>query len=236
MHNSSVKEYSIPFDELSLTPVDVLTVIGYDDQKPPAYVHEVMQEVFEAASSMCTPCGGYSIIGDIAIDENRHTIRIGSPTFSIKKMITSQIRPAELIAVFACTAGPQLEDWSRKLLGGEDPAKGYMVDTLASMVVETAMDKIHDKLEKEFSAAGQYVSNRFSPGYCGWPLSDIHDLFSLLPTGYCDIRLNEAAFMIPEKSICGIIGIGTQITRSEYLCSFCEQKDCIYRNKYTTRS
>lgn len=97
---------------------------------------------------------------------------------------------------------------------------------------EAAMDIIRDDLAAESGKQALNVSNRFSPGYCERSLTDIHQLISMLPPDFCNISLNDAAFMIPAKSICGIIGIGRKVIRSEYQCGRCDLEACVYRNKF----
>jgi hypothetical protein len=73
------------------------------------------------------------------------------------------------------------------------------------------------------------ISNRFSPGYCNWDVSEQHLLFQLLPENACGISLNDRALMTPIKSVTGVLGIGNGIERKEYKCSFGSKIDCIMR-------
>lgn len=234
-HDNSAVRYAIAFDELRMYPMDVLSVAGYHQDRIPPFLHDLMQEIFADAASQCAIQGGYRIVDRFSVSENRQTVRIDQRVFSPHKIITTQLKNARHVAVFACTAGNALENWSKALIRGEEPAKGYLVDMLASLVVEAAMDMIHDDLAAESGKQTLHVSNRFSPGYCQWPLTDAHQLMSLLPPGFCDISLNDAAFMIPAKSICGIIGIGPEVKRSEHQCGFCDQNACVYRDKFVAK-
>jgi hypothetical protein len=75
------------------------------------------------------------------------------------------------------------------------------------------------------------ITNRYSPGYCNWSVSEQKLLFSFLPDGFCGIKLNDSALMTPIKSISGIIGIGQNVKMNEYNCNHCGVKDCTYRSK-----
>jgi hypothetical protein len=75
------------------------------------------------------------------------------------------------------------------------------------------------------------ITNRYSPGYCGWDVSDQHKLFSLLPNNFCGIKLTENALMIPIKSVSAVIGIGKNVERKDYQCSICEIEFCYKRGK-----
>ncbi len=112
-----------------------------------------------------------------------------------------------------------------------DLMKGYVVDVIGSEIVEKAMDKIQDILQDEMKQIGLGITDRYSPGYCDWHVSEQQKLFSLFPQNYCNIRLSETSLMDPIKSVSGIIGIGKKAEKKGYTCDFCQVKDCIYRKK-----
>ena len=230
-HDNSVVRYSFTFDELHIDPMDVLSMVGYHPDRIPPFLNDLISDIFADAASKCAIQGGYRIIDRFSVSENRQTVRIGQRVFTPHKIIATQLKNARHVAIFACTAGNAMENWSKVLLKGDEPTKGYMVDTLASLVVEAAMDMIHDDLAADWEKQDLRVSNRFSPGYCQWPLTEAHPLVSMLPPGFCNISLNNAAFMTPAKSICGIIGIGREVKRSEYPCGYCDQDACAYKEK-----
>ena len=230
--NSQITEYKIEFKNLNLNSKQILPLLGYIDGNAPEHIKNIVEEVFVIAPEKCEIKGGYRLFDKIEISDNLEKILILNKQLTTKKIITTQLRGAGKIAVFACTAGAGLETWAKELLKGEDPARGYIIDTIASIVVESAMDLIHDNLEKQMNKEGLKITNRFSPGYCGWPLKDNILLFSLLPDNFCNISLNDSAFMTPVKSISGFIGIGENVKRAEYQCNFCDKEDCVYRNKY----
>jgi hypothetical protein len=110
-----------------------------------------------------------------------------------------------------------------------DPITGYIYDMLGSLVADAAADLIQEDLEKIILQGGRKITNRYSPGYCGWDVSEQHKLFLLLPDNYCGIRLTESALMNPIKSISGIIGIGEKVRFNPYPCTLCEMTNCAYR-------
>ena len=110
-----------------------------------------------------------------------------------------------------------------------DLLKGYIYDVVGSEIVEAAADLMQESLEKAMIAAGKKITNRYSPGYCGWDVAEQHKLFQLLPDNFCRIRLTESALMDPVKSVSGLIGIGANVRMNPYTCSLCDLKDCIYR-------
>lgn len=135
------------------------------------------------------------------------------------------------MAVFVCTAGHELEAFSKKQMKIGNMPEGYIADIVGSLIVETAMDKIQENLRTDMQVQGLGITNRYSPGYCGWLVGEQQKLFSLLPENICNISLAESSLMHPIKSISGIIGIGNDVKLNPYTCKICDMKDCIYRNR-----
>ena len=173
---------------------------------------------------------GYGIF-DVKIPDGRiDGLYVGNMFFNMQKIVTSQLKNAEKAALFVCTIGLQMEAWSRRLFREGDAVTGHIVDTIASIAVENAASLLHDHIQMKIQEKGLKITNRFSPGYCGWPVSEQHLLFSLLPEGFCGITLTESSLMMPMKSISGIIGIGAKVNRKAYLCDQCMKKECMFRN------
>jgi cobalamin-dependent methionine synthase I len=122
-----------------------------------------------------------------------------------------------------------METWAKNLSNEGDGALSYLVDTVASVTEEQAVDVLHDHIEKQMKIQGLKTTNRYSPGYCDWSVSEQHLLFSFFPVNFCGITLTESALMVPIKSVSGIIGVGTSVKRVDYTCDTCGMKDCTYR-------
>ena len=94
---------------------------------------------------------------------------------------------------------------------------------------EAVGDKMERLLEKKIIPF--HHTNRFSPGYCGWKLTEQKTLFTLLGGMPCGIHLSDVCLMTPEKSISGIIGVGHKVNEKAYGCRFCDLKTCYKRKK-----
>ncbi len=114
-------------------------------------------------------------------------------------------------------------------MSGGDPFTGYLADCMGSLVVEAAIDRIHDALERHLAARGLKVTNRYSPGYCEWHVSEQQKLFRPPAAGYCGVSLTDTSLMRPVKSVSGFIGVGPQVRRAPYTCNLCELQECLYR-------
>jgi hypothetical protein len=219
------------FSELDISRIRIERVMGYEPNTIPEPFPEMIDEVLSVASDYCDIQGGYKIFDDLTLEKEVHLITVQKVSLDIQRIIFNQIKTAERIALFVCTAGPKIGEWSRKLMSEGDLMRGYIVDVIGSEVVEEAMDKIQEALSLKMKEAGLNITNRYSPGYCNWNVSEQHKLFSLLPKNFCGIKLTDTALMYPIKSVSGIIGIGKNLRFNSYTCHICDMHNCLYRNR-----
>ena len=148
---------------------------------------------------------------------------------NIGAQIDAYIKGSEYLALFTCTAGQLFTDLSSRYNQAGDYFEAYVADTIGSLTVEKAMDKIQAQLETEMKAEGLGITNRYSPGYCNWPVSGQRELFKAMGEIPVGVSLTESCLMLPIKSVSGIIGIGHNVKKRDYACDICKNKDCIYR-------
>lgn len=221
-------KFQFDFKALDINVLQIEKLLGYDESGDRSMVRHFISESLTEAEVLCRARAEFRIYKDILMDNDRKTLKAGETEFNIQKIVFNQIKKTESIAVFACTAGEALGERSRELLAS-DPLKGYILDITGSLVVDAAADLMQNELELLVKQSGLNITNRYSPGYCGWNVSEQHKLFSLLPDNFCGIELTESALMHPVKSASGIIGIGMNVKYNNYTCSYCDMKDCSYR-------
>ncbi len=180
---------------------------------------------------VCDVRAEYSVFNDVIFKNDDHSLIVGGSSFRVGKIVFSQLKEADSIAVFLCTAGEKISTLSKEISKEGDILEGYILDTVGSEVVEAAADIMQDRLREEMAVTGKSCTNRFSPGYCGWNLSEQSALFQIIPDNFCHIKLTESSLMMPIKSISGFIGIGKNAHFAPYKCNICKDKNCIYRNK-----
>ena len=226
-----MRHYKIAFDDLSITKSQIEKIVGFEPGNSPNPFPELIKEVLDLVHNFCSIEGGYIIRDDISFDLTNHKLIVSIVDFVAQKIVINQIRKSEKIALFLCTAGPGIGEWSKKLFSEGETLKGYIIDVVGSEIVETAMDSIQNSLEEEMRNQGLYITNRYSPGYCGWNVSEQQKLFTFFPENFCGIKLSDTSLMYPIKSISGIIGIGKEVKKNNYPCKLCDDKSCIYREK-----
>ena len=222
-------EIVIDFNDLTIESKEVELALGYTENKIPKHFSMLIDEIITELPKRCSIRAGYRVLGLNRSVEKKDGLFIADTFFKMDKIVTGQIKKSEKAALFVCTIGSGMENWSKQFLINGDAAMGYLVDCIASVTVESVTNLLHDFIENEMMKTGLRITNRYSPGYCNWSVSEQHLLFSLLPPNFCGITLTESALMLPIKSVSGVIGIGSKVKRKEYTCDKCGVKDCTYR-------
>ena len=226
-----IMNYHIDYRELGLGFDEVARYMGYHQEEVPSPIDKIIHQSIEDAVGYCNIQGGLVICDDISLDHIKKSIHTASAVFYIKGRLFNEIKDSEKIAFFLCTAGPEISNISKHLMKEKEMLAGYVFDVIGSLAVESAMDKIQEQFGKAMNDSGYKITNRYSPGYCGWQTSEQFKLFELFPENFCGVRLTESALMDPIKSVSGIIGIGSHVKYHEYHCELCDAVNCIYRNK-----
>lgn len=220
------KDYKITtlsFDQLMIDPIKICNHMGYYNEEVDSMIPFVENEL-ERVRKASDISGGY-VIKDVEVIEDRYALIIDNKEFVVGRSIYEQVKGLEKIAIYLCTAGKDLTDIGSELTSQGDLLEGYIIDTIGSVVVENAMDIIHQQIQKD---SGSKVTNRYSPGYSEWDIKDQHKLFSIFPDSFCNITLNSSSLMQPTKSLSGFIGIGDSVTFNKDRCKICTQKKCLF--------
>lgn len=223
--------YRFLFEELFITRPQLERVMGYEPGTIPEPFPEIIDSVLSVAGNFCDIHGGYVIFDNVLFDTKDRLLYLGQTTFDIRNIVFQQVKNSRKLAIFVFTAGAGIGEWSKQLMAEGDLMKGYVVDVVGSEVVELAMDKMQAALAQQMAETGLLITNRYSPGYCGWIVAEQHKLFSLLPENFCGVTLSDTALMYPIKSVSGIIGIGESVKFNSYTCRICDAQNCLYRNK-----
>jgi hypothetical protein len=222
-------EVRIEIGRLDVRKHDIERELGYPEGRIHSHFGEMIDDVLRELPNRCEIRAGYRILDiEKPVDRNDGVV-VGGTFLHTQKIVAGQLDTSEKAVLFLCTIGPEMELWSRELMKEGGSVVGYIVDTMASEAVENATDMLHDYIGEQMQKQGMVITNRYSPGYCDWSVSEQHLLFSFLPRGFCGITLTESALMVPIKSVSGFIGAGTAVKRKDYICDTCRMKDCTHR-------
>ena len=226
----NLKSYKILPDQIRIDRRILARLLGYSGGNLPEPYPELIEHELGFLSDCDDISGGYRTMEGVAIDLKNGILNTGDGVFKVGHTIAGFLKGSESLAFFFCTAGRKISERSDQLMKEGQVLEGYICDVLGSLAVEAAMDVMAGELREEAEQSGLRMTNRYSPGYCGWQVSEQHKLFELFPPGFSPVTLTPSALMVPVKSVSGVIGLGKTVKYRKYLCDACNSQNCIYRN------
>jgi hypothetical protein len=224
-------KFSYKYSEL-LPGIDALAgVMGYLPGTAPEPVTDLIAGLSEELLTVGEARAEYLVFDNAKPDAAIKGVEIEGVIFNVKPIIFSQLKKAEGVVLFICTAGKEVGERSRISMKEGDLLRGYVYDVIGSEVAESAAGRMQEELKVSMEARGFCITNRFSPGYCGWDVTEQHKLFTFFPDNFCGISLTDSALMNPVKSVSGMIGIGRDVRYAPYQCHHCDDRNCIYRGR-----
>ena len=220
--------YRYPLSEVLPSLDQLARSLHMDDTEHPAYLYMV-ERLDELQHSKLETVGGYAIGRVDAVEVQEGRLTVDGVSFEVGKQVAAYLKEATEAAFFLCTAGSLFSDEAHALNAAGDFMEAYIIDAIGSLTVERAMDRIHAELGVCQATAGLKITNRYSPGYCNWPLKDQRPLFDFVGENPTGIELSPSCLMHPIKSVSGVIGIGERVHKRAYGCVVCQNKTCIYR-------
>lgn len=209
------------FKDLSLEKDIVYQEMGYGKDIPDKNVVSLVDRLFDKAEEAVKP-GFHFQLADGTLENG--IITCDRAEFHVNETIENLLKNSDRFVFFAATAGMEYQDYHNLLAQSDDVLSLFIWDTMGSCIAETAGNLMEKYVEKELG--GMPHTNRFSPGYCGWHISEQQTLFSIFPENVCGISLNDSSLMYPIKSISGVIGCGENVDTRKYGCQFCELETC----------
>lgn len=108
-------------------------------------------------------------------------------------------------ALLACTLGAGFEAMLRAVQA-RDMARAVMLDACGSVLVEAGCAQAEREIAGRYP--GQYLTDRFSPGYGDLPLETQRAICATLDAGRrLGVQVTESLLMNPSKSVTAVIGL-----------------------------
>lgn len=143
------------------------------------------------------------------------------PDFLQKKPYSDFLSGTKGVILCVTTIGAEVDRMIHRLMR-TDMTKGVVFDACANAYLEAKADEFEKTL-------GNDLTYRFCPGYGGSSVDDLKYIFRLLRPEKIGVTLNENNFMLPAKSMAGVIGIGKNVKKS---CEGCFMlPHCEYRKE-----
>jgi len=213
-------------NEFDIDTEQVFNRMGYGtDGVPSARVESLVKEYADNICHIIEPSYSH-VIRDINSVRGSRVFIEGSVTFR-SNVIARLLERCQKVAVFVLTVGGRLGEVVRQLSGDGLMVQAAVLDAIGSDTAETLAHVVQGIVGREAEADGLGISQRFSPGYCDWRVSQQRMVFRAMGGDTAGVRLTDGCLMIPQKSISGIIGIGPADKVESYNpCLTCNKRDC----------
>jgi hypothetical protein len=213
--------------DIEIDKKQVYHYIGYDgDHKLSGRVSSLVDDYVKHAHQLVNPLYSYNIKD---VEWARGSIAFIEDSIIFKSRVIGQLlEQCQQVAIFIVTIGKYLEETAWKLARDGLILQATILDAIGSDAVEQAANRVQDIIKELAGAQGLVISRRFSPGYCDWNVGQQRMLFHALIGNTLGVRLTGECLMIPQKSISGIIGIGSKNSNVDNYspCQFCNRQDC----------
>lgn len=206
---------------------DVCRYLGYSpDVEPSARIASLLDEHIDTARNLIRPSYSYIIKNIKAIVGSR--VFVEGPIVFKSEAIARLLERCEKVAVFILTIGGRLDETVRWLADSEQIVEAYVLDAIGSSVTEGLANSVQGRIREVAHAQGLCISRRFCPGYCDWDISQQEMVFRTMNSEYSGVLLTDDYLMVPEKSMSGIIGIGScdNGVESYSPCATCDKRAC----------
>jgi len=197
---------------------------------PPARIIGILDKASEIFSSLAEPRG----LMETVTGEEFAGIYFGEGRNEPETPLQFIYPQASTLVLFTVTVGAQVCERIRELFAVNEPALGYMLDSVASAAADKAVDlaaeRLMLKLREENHTDPVPEILPYSPGYCGWHISGQRRLFDRLRPEEIGMTLNDSFLMIPLKSVSGALIAGSaaiHVFDDDFsFCSTCTTHGC----------
>ncbi len=141
------------------------------------------------------------------------------------------LKDCDQVILLAATLGAE-PDLLQKQLRLRDMSEAVILDAAGSAAVENVCDNLCADLAAQF--APRFLTERFSPGYGDFPLSQQRWFFRLLDMPRrLGVSLTESLLMLPQKTVTAVVGISDRPQeKRERSCDSCSMRaDCVFRKE-----
>jgi hypothetical protein len=215
---------------LRVDPDEVLRFQGYQKgiDVPTPDIRAIFDEALALGERLMRPRAVYR--ASAVTGQGPGLIEVGGQALHIPE-IDRLWGPLAAVGAAICTVGDAIEERVRTLFDAREFPLAVMLDSVGSAAAESLAEYVNDLLCQVGIKEGLMVTNRISPGYAGWDTAEQRVLFRLCDGEPIGVRLNEACFMTPGKTISLLVGIGPQARVDHYFtqCRRCWMRDCAYR-------
>jgi len=138
-------------------------------------------------------------------------------------LLVKKLKCSPELIFYLITIGDRLERRVGEL--SENILQAFILDRIGTYALELATEYLEGLVKKERNYP---QISRFSPGSTHfWNIEKQKVIFEILESKKIGVRLTDNYFMIPKKSVSGVMGLTEQ---KFYECQICK-RDCEYRRE-----
>jgi hypothetical protein len=94
-------------------------------------------------------------------------------------------------------------------------------------LIQSSSEELRKKILSELNIPDSQLTQRYAPGYCGWPLYDQKSIIDLLNPGAIGVTLDSSMSLQPAQTITGIFGVRkSSMIRENMPCYTCTSISC----------
>ncbi|MFO7890035.1 MAG: vitamin B12 dependent-methionine synthase activation domain-containing protein [bacterium] len=200
-------------------------------KKTKALSARVRKQIDKAIEDIHKKARPKAVFRILSAETDMEVVSIGKEAFFKSRTLAKIINPCKKVVIFLVTLGKEV-DGIIDAAFEKQPYYGFILDAAASLAIESSAEYVKDFIDKNYTGKEEKTL-RYSPGFYGWPIHEQKKLFQALPSDKVEVELSDSYFMSPQKSISGLIGIGSedQVSVPENICSGCPKTECRHRKQ-----
>jgi len=206
---------------------EIRRYLGYPSGAAPSHdVAALIEQLMPECLGSLEPRGVY-VVYEVT-DSTADSLTLGEVL--VEGGVSGFLGSVDRVASFVVTVGSEITGRSELACREGDAFAGWVFDAVGSWAVEATADALMAELQATLDA-GDGLTLRYSPGYCGMDLSQQHAIFRLTAAESVGVVLLPSLMMSPAKSISGLVGIGPEgeIDLQASPCDRCLQVGCHMR-------
>ncbi|MCL6495382.1 MAG: IDEAL domain-containing protein [Ignavibacterium sp.] len=172
-----VYQYHFSFDELNFSEEKLISLFSDFSSNNYSVLSDAFNLLLPFIKQHCEPVAGFRHFNTQNISFRKNVLIIENIQFDLGTIIYRDIKDVSEIFVIVCTIGKNIEEKIHKFFLEGDSLSAFILDRIASELVESTADLLERKIHTEFLKEGYNLTNRYSPGYCGWSVSEQKKLF-----------------------------------------------------------
>ena len=208
---------------------EALRYLGYGQNAPDIKVQELLDECEEVLLSIAKPRFVYKVFD---IESVQGGVKVLNTNLVMPgNAIKDHLEDCEKVVLMGVTISMDVDRLLRKTQVN-DMARALIVDSLASVAVEQACNKVEEFIKKELVEYNQ--TWRFGVGYGDLSLDIQGEFLDVINAPkIIGLSASKSNMLIPTKSVTAIIGLSKiEIQKIKRGCQTCNMKDsCTYRKK-----